>query len=50
MASFEEVVNYATGETCRRRLLLRHFGETLPAAQCTGCDYCEHPDTVTTQV
>lgn len=50
MAAFGEVVNYATAETCRRRALLKHFGETLPAAQCTGCDYCEQPDTVAAQV
>ena len=50
VAAFGEVVNYATAETCRRRDLLKHFGETLPAAQCTGCDCCKQPDTVRAQV
>ena len=46
LKAFEKVVNYATATSCRRRLLLQHFGKTLQATQCTGCDYCNNPGTV----
>src|SRR5690606_26050994 len=32
---------YATGRGCRRRALMRWFGEWLP--RCTGCDRCPAP-------
>ena len=34
---------YAETSDCRRRLLLGHFGETLPHDNCAGCDNCSAP-------
>ncbi len=34
---------YAETTDCRRRLLLGHFGETLPCENCAGCDNCAAP-------
>lgn len=39
--AFNRVVNYCTEPSCRRAMLLEHFGEKLQ--QCTGCDYCDDP-------
>lgn len=35
------VRRYARSRRCRRRVLLAHFGESLPGRSCTGCDRCE---------
>ena len=37
----QHMVQYASARTCRRRILLGYFGETLPDDGCTGCDICE---------
>lgn len=37
-AKLDPLLRYVTAMTCRRELLLRHFGERL--ARCTGCDRC----------
>ncbi len=42
--------SYCTSETCRRALLLAHFGERLPRGGCTGCDVCRDPAAVALQV
>lgn len=41
--AFGEVVEYALRPRCRRATLLAHFGETLPAGGCQGCDVCTAP-------
>ena len=50
VAAFSQVVAYCVTETCRRALVLGHFGEALPWGSCTGCDCCEDPDAVKAQV
>lgn len=50
VAAFSRVVAYCVTETCRRALVLGHFGEALAQGSCTGCDCCEQPDTVRAQV
>ena len=37
------MTGYAESAECRRAVLLRHFGETLAAGACTGCDNCLAP-------
>jgi ATP-dependent DNA helicase RecQ len=38
-----QMTRYAYARSCRRQMLLRHFGETA-AGTCAGCDNCrEHP-------
>lgn len=34
---------------CRRRAVLAHFGEALPAGKCGGCDFCDDPAAVKQQ-
>jgi ATP-dependent DNA helicase RecQ len=34
---------YAETTECRRRLMLGHFGETLPGDNCASCDNCLEP-------
>lgn len=50
VAAFSRVVAYCVTETCRRALVLGHFGEALPQGSCTGCDCCEQPDAVKAQL
>ncbi len=38
----EEMRRYARARSCRRELLLAHFGARLEGA-CAGCDNCAHP-------
>ena len=38
-----EVVSYAESGACRRRALLRYFGEDYPEEGCGCCDNCVHP-------
>ncbi|KAK9835381.1 hypothetical protein WJX81_006168 [Elliptochloris bilobata] len=49
-ADFAKVVNFCTAETCRRAMLLAHFGERLPPGRCTGCDVCSDPAAVAQQL
>lgn len=38
-----QMQRYCTSTTCRRRLLLEHFGETL-SGDCGQCDNCKTPE------
>lgn len=37
-----QVIDYAEGTECRRRIILRYFGERFPG-NCGNCDNCRHP-------
>lgn len=50
VAAFGQVVAYCVTESCRRALVLGHFGEALPQGACTGCDCCQQPEAVRAQV
>src|SRR5260221_6013223 len=41
----QQVVAYGESSTCRRRVLLAYFGETLQSQNCGNCDNCLRPDT-----
>jgi ATP-dependent DNA helicase RecQ len=43
LESLRTMVGFAETAECRRAVLLRHFGETLEAGACTGCDNCAAP-------
>ena len=36
----EQVIEFCELQECRRRYLLRYFGEEWPAENCGGCDFC----------
>jgi len=40
MAKLNEMYNYCTDVTCRHRVLLDYFGETLEKVNCGACDLC----------
>lgn len=39
----QETKAYAESSICRRKLLLKYFGEDYPNDNCGGCDNCLHP-------
>ena len=39
----QEMTDFCETTTCRRRYLLRYFGELHPADACGSCDVCDHP-------
>ena len=41
-SKLERMHQYATALTCRRKILLQYFGETMPKP-CGHCDVCESP-------
>ncbi len=43
LEGLRKMQQYAETAECRRGTLLAHFGETLAAASCTGCDNCHAP-------
>ena len=34
------IVDFCQSQACRRRYLLRYFGERWPEGNCGGCDFC----------
>ncbi len=40
LANLDRVMAYASTDECRRRFLLRYFGETLREDHCLACDVC----------
>ena len=47
MKALERVTEYCTGQMCRRKFLLAHFGETTNQKTCGAtCDYCRNPKAV----
>jgi ATP-dependent DNA helicase RecQ len=43
-ARLAAMVRFATGASCRRRLLLRYFGEQYDGTACRSCDVCRQYD------
>lgn len=41
----QETAAYAESSICRRKMLLKYFGEDYPKDNCGGCDNCLHPKT-----
>jgi ATP-dependent DNA helicase RecQ len=39
----QAMAEYCETTACRRRFLLRYFGEEFPSDNCSSCDTCEHP-------
>lgn len=44
-ALLQDTAAYAESSICRRRMLLKYFGEDYPKANCGHCDNCLHPKT-----
>ena len=42
----QQAVAYSESSTCRRRVLLAYFGETLRDENCSNCDNCHSPATL----
>ena len=40
MRSWTRVIEFCQLQACRRRYLLRYFGEEWPEENCGGCDFC----------
>ena len=36
----QEMIKFAEADQCRRKALLRYFGEVYPADNCGNCDFC----------
>jgi len=43
LRKLQEMVDYCETTGCRRRFLLRYFGETFEEENCRSCDNCAHP-------
>ncbi len=43
MQLVNEMVSYAESGTCRRKALMKYFGEEYEADNCNNCDNCLHP-------
>jgi ATP-dependent DNA helicase RecQ len=41
----DQMMRYAESPECRRRILLRYFGEQYPSENCGSCDNCLNPKT-----
>ena len=43
LKQLHDMVNYCVATTCRRKVLLRYFGEELAGDNCGACDACLRP-------
>ena len=43
LAHLDLMIHYAEGSECRRRYLLKYFGEQVHEENCNGCDNCLSP-------
>jgi len=43
LKKLQAMADYCETTTCRRKHLLRYFGEVYPHNNCGSCDCCEHP-------
>jgi ATP-dependent DNA helicase RecQ len=43
LQKLQAMAGYCETTECRRRFLLRYFGEVFPEDNCGSCDTCEHP-------
>jgi ATP-dependent DNA helicase RecQ len=43
LKKLQEMADYCESTTCRRRHILRYFGEAYPEDNCGSCDICDHP-------
>jgi ATP-dependent DNA helicase RecQ len=43
LQKLQAMADYCETTECRRRFLLRYFGEVFPIDNCGSCDACEHP-------
>jgi ATP-dependent DNA helicase RecQ len=48
MGQLNEMAAFAEATECRRRVLLRHFGEEYPETGCGACDNCLQPEQIET--
>ena len=48
LANLDEITAYAESGICRRKILLRHFGEEYEKENCGACDNCLNPGRVET--
>nr|XP_029119462.1 ATP-dependent DNA helicase Q-like 3 isoform X2 [Elaeis guineensis] len=47
LEAFSQMVEYCEGSGCRRKRILKSFGEEVPASLCQkSCDACKHPGLV----
>jgi ATP-dependent DNA helicase RecQ len=43
MKKLQDMAEFCETTSCRRRHLLRYFGEAYPQDNCGSCDICDHP-------
>jgi ATP-dependent DNA helicase RecQ len=43
LKKLQEMADYCETTGCRRKFLLRYFGEEYPQENCGSCDTCDHP-------
>jgi len=43
LKKLQDMTEYCETTTCRRKYLLKYFGEEYPVDNCASCDNCDHP-------
>ncbi|MGP8337016.1 MAG: DNA helicase RecQ [Methanosarcinaceae archaeon] len=43
LVQLRDMINYCESNTCRRKVMLKYFGEELKEDNCGGCDVCLEP-------